>query len=172
MCPRGRQTMFFSATISENVAALANLSLNSPVQVKVDRLYSNSTRLQQEFVRLKPKHEHEREATLLSLVSRTFKERVILALTPTPHPHSHPSPSPYPLPLTLTLTPHPHPYPSLGARHRVLREQEELPPRQDPLRSRGPARCRAARQPHAAAAAAGARRLANPNPNPNPNPKP
>ena len=78
MCPRGRQTMFFSATISENVAALANLSLNSPVQVKVDRLYSNSTRLQQEFVRLKPKHEHEREATLLSLVSRTFKERVIV----------------------------------------------------------------------------------------------
>ena len=47
-------------------------------QVKVDRLYSNSTRLQQEFVRLKPKHEHEREATLLSLVSRTFKERVIV----------------------------------------------------------------------------------------------
>lgn len=78
MCPRGRQTMFFSATISENVAALANMSLNSPVQVKVDRLYSNSTRLQQEFVRLKPKHEHEREATLLSLVSRTFKERVIV----------------------------------------------------------------------------------------------
>ena len=34
MCPRGRQTMFFSATISESVAALANMSLNSPVQVE------------------------------------------------------------------------------------------------------------------------------------------
>jgi superfamily II DNA/RNA helicase len=33
MCPRGRQTMFFSATISESVANLANMSLNSPVQV-------------------------------------------------------------------------------------------------------------------------------------------
>ena len=33
LCPRGRQTMFFSATISESVAALANMSLNSPVQV-------------------------------------------------------------------------------------------------------------------------------------------
>ena len=78
LCPRGRQTMFFSATISESVASLANLSLNSPVQVKVDRIYNTNTRLQQEFVRLKPKHEHEREATLLSLVSRTFKERVIV----------------------------------------------------------------------------------------------
>ena len=39
----------------------------------MDRIYNTNTRLQQEFVRLKPKHEHEREATLLSLVSRTFK---------------------------------------------------------------------------------------------------
>ena len=78
LCPKKRQTMFFSATISESVAALANLSLNKPVQVKVDQLYKTNTRLQQEFVRLKPKHEHEREATLLSLVSRTFTERVIV----------------------------------------------------------------------------------------------
>lgn len=38
LCPKGRQTMFFSATISESVAALANLSLNSPVQVRSCRL--------------------------------------------------------------------------------------------------------------------------------------
>ena len=78
LCPKKRQTMFFSATISESVAALANLSLNKPVQVKVDSLYKTNTRLLQEFVRLKPKHEHEREATLLSLASRTFTERVIV----------------------------------------------------------------------------------------------
>ena len=70
--------MFFSATISEEVAALANLSLNKPVQVKVDAMYQPATRLQQEFVRLKPKHEHEREATLLSLVSRSFTQRAIV----------------------------------------------------------------------------------------------
>ena len=47
-------------------------------QVKVDKIYNTSNALQQEFVRLKPKHEHEREATLLSLASRTFTSRAIV----------------------------------------------------------------------------------------------
>lgn len=34
MCPTERQTLLFSATITEEVAALANLSLKSPLQVR------------------------------------------------------------------------------------------------------------------------------------------
>jgi ATP-dependent RNA helicase DDX27 len=33
MCPTERQTMLFSATITEEVAQLANLSLKAPLQV-------------------------------------------------------------------------------------------------------------------------------------------
>ena len=77
-CPTKRQTLLFSATISEEVAALANVSLNKPVQLRVDPLFNVNTQLTQEFVRLKAHKEHEREATLLSLAARTFTSRAII----------------------------------------------------------------------------------------------
>ena len=118
MCPPERQTLLFSATISAEVAELANASLREPLQalplsaprfspplsasparplpfrlpslprtcqraetcprprdvpppyppqVKVDALYGVAERLAQEFVRIKPGKEHEREAFLPSL---------------------------------------------------------------------------------------------------------
>ena len=79
-CPPGRQTMLFSATISSSVAKLAKLSLSKPLQVKVDPLFNVADSLQQEFVRLRPSKEHEREAVLLSLVTRTFTSRAIVFL--------------------------------------------------------------------------------------------
>ncbi|EOD40676.1 hypothetical protein EMIHUDRAFT_454151 [Emiliania huxleyi CCMP1516] len=84
MCPPERQTLLFSATISAEVAELANASLREPLQVKVDALYGVAERLAQEFVRIKPGKEHEREAPLpslallLSLASRTFTSRAIV----------------------------------------------------------------------------------------------
>ena len=77
-CPTKRQTLLFSATISEEVAALAGISLNKPVQLRVDPLFNVNTQLTQEFVRLKAHKEHEREATLLSLAARTFTSRAII----------------------------------------------------------------------------------------------
>jgi len=77
-CPRSRQTMLFSATISSDVAQLAKLSLEKPLQIKVDPSNVTATTLQQEFVRLRPSREHEREAVLLSLATRTFKSRAIV----------------------------------------------------------------------------------------------
>ena len=86
-CPRSRQTMLFSATITASVATLANLSLNAPLQVKVDPLFNVATKLRQEFVRLRPSKEHEREAVLLSLVTRTFLKRAIIFLSSKKHAH-------------------------------------------------------------------------------------
>lgn len=77
-CPASRQTMLYSATISEEVATLANKALRNPRQLRVDALYGVATGLQQEFVRLRPSREHEREAVLFALVTRTFRERAIV----------------------------------------------------------------------------------------------
>ncbi|KAL1503172.1 hypothetical protein AB1Y20_011231 [Prymnesium parvum] len=86
-CPRSRQTLLFSATITEEVARLANISLNRPLQVKVDPTNNVAATLQQEFVRLRPQKEHEREALLLSLCTRTYTDRVIIFLSSKVHAH-------------------------------------------------------------------------------------
>lgn len=39
LCPLQRQTILFSATMTEDVSQLAKLSLKNPVRVSVDRLY-------------------------------------------------------------------------------------------------------------------------------------
>ena len=87
LCPSGRQTMLFSATISSSVAKLAKLSLDKPIQVKVDPIFNVADNLQQEFVRLRPAREFEREAVLLSLVTRTFTSRTIVFLASKKHAH-------------------------------------------------------------------------------------
>ena len=79
-CPKERQTLLFSATISEEVAHLANMSLRDPLQIKVDTLYNVADTLRQEFVRVRAGRDHEREALLLSLVTRSFKSRTVVFL--------------------------------------------------------------------------------------------
>lgn len=134
MCPPERQTLLFSATISAEVAELANASLREPLQalplsapprfspplsaspapplpfrlpslprtrqraetcprprdvpppyppqVKVDALYGVAERLAQEFVRIKPGKEHEREAPLPSLAPTLARPLPSLARVP------------------------------------------------------------------------------------------
>ena len=65
-CPKSRQTLLFSATISEEVARLANISLNRPLQVRV---YPTNN-------------------------VPTLNRALTLTLTLTPHPSPSPSPSP------------------------------------------------------------------------------
>jgi ATP-dependent RNA helicase DDX27 len=72
--------MLFSATISSAVLSLAKLSLDAPLQLKVDPTFNVAETLQQEFVRLRPQKEHEREAVLLALASRTFTSHTIIFL--------------------------------------------------------------------------------------------
>ena len=83
LCPRQRQTMLFSATLSPSVRDLVLLSLNQPVQVTIDPFDSVVERLTQEFVRIKQKasveeETREREAIVLALCQRSFKQRVLV----------------------------------------------------------------------------------------------
>ena len=83
MCPRQRQTMLFSATLSPSVNDLILLSLNRPVKVAIDPFDSVVERLTQEFVRIKQKSSaeeelREREALVLALCQRSFKQRVLV----------------------------------------------------------------------------------------------
>lgn len=80
-CPRSRQTMLFSATMTDNVDKLAVLSLTNPERISVDPLFQVARKLTQEFVRVRSGTERDKEATLLALCTRTFKSKVIIFCT-------------------------------------------------------------------------------------------
>lgn len=46
--PRSRQTLLFSATVTESVASLSRLSMNKPVRVKIDEMGATARGLVQE----------------------------------------------------------------------------------------------------------------------------
>ncbi|KAK3842241.1 MAG: P-loop containing nucleoside triphosphate hydrolase protein, partial [Linnemannia gamsii] len=77
-CPQSRQTMLFSATMTDNVDELIRMSLNRPVRLQIDNSNATAARLVQEFVRIRQHREEDRPAILLALCSRTFKRRVII----------------------------------------------------------------------------------------------
>lgn len=77
-CPRSRQTMLFSATMTDNVDQLIRMSLNNPVRLFVDRSNQAASRLIQEFVRIRQNRESDRSAILLALCRKTFKNKVIV----------------------------------------------------------------------------------------------
>ncbi|KAG9101037.1 nucleolar DEAD-box protein required for synthesis of 60S ribosomal subunit [Ceratobasidium sp. 370] len=77
-CPAGRQTMLFSATMTDDVEILIRLSLRQPVRLFVDPKKQTARGLVQEFVRVRPGKEAERPALLVALCSRTAKRGVIV----------------------------------------------------------------------------------------------
>ncbi|KAF9934082.1 nucleolar DEAD-box protein required for synthesis of 60S ribosomal subunit [Mortierella alpina] len=77
-CPKSRQTMLFSATMTDNVDELIRMSLDRPVRLQIDSSNATAARLVQEFVRIRQHREEDRPAVLLALCSRTFKRRVII----------------------------------------------------------------------------------------------
>jgi len=79
--PVNRQTMLFSATFGTKIDELIKLSMKRPVRVRAGRSGEGvevAPRLEQEFVRIRSGNEGNREAMLLSLLSRTYKERTIV----------------------------------------------------------------------------------------------
>ncbi|KAF5370217.1 hypothetical protein D9615_010060 [Tricholomella constricta] len=79
-CPTSRQTMLFSATMTDSVDELVKMSLNKPVRLFVDPKRSTARGLVQEFVRVRAGKESERSAILIALCKRTFKSNVIIFL--------------------------------------------------------------------------------------------
>lgn len=77
-CPVSRQTMLFSATMTDSVDELVRLSLNKPVRLFVDPKRTMAKGLVQEFVRVRAGKEAERSALLVSLCKRTFKSGVLI----------------------------------------------------------------------------------------------
>jgi len=72
MAPSKRQTMLFSATMTEEVQALISLSLRHPVRLAADAAAASPEALTQEVVRLKGAAAAQKEATLMALASRTL----------------------------------------------------------------------------------------------------
>lgn len=77
-CARTRQTMLFSATMTDEVNDLAAVSLNKPLKIFVDSNRSVAFNLRQEFVRIRKDKEKDREAILAALVCRTFRDHCII----------------------------------------------------------------------------------------------
>ena len=77
-CPQSRQTMLFSATMTDSVDELVKMSLNKPVRLFVDPKRSTARGLLQEFIRVRAGKESERAALLVAVCKRTFKSRVII----------------------------------------------------------------------------------------------
>ncbi|KAK2461899.1 hypothetical protein APHAL10511_006362 [Amanita phalloides] len=79
-CPTSRQTMLFSATMTDSVDELVRMSLNKPVRLFVDPKRSTARSLVQEFVRVRACKETERSALVVALCKQSFKHRVIIFL--------------------------------------------------------------------------------------------
>jgi ATP-dependent RNA helicase DDX27 len=76
--PKSRQTMLFSATMTENVDKLIRVGLQRPARLLVDAKKSTVLGLVQEFVRLRPDREDKRLACLLWLCDKVYDDRVII----------------------------------------------------------------------------------------------
>ncbi|KAF0687480.1 Aste57867_20789 [Aphanomyces stellatus] len=86
-CPVARQTMLFSATLTSKVDELIKLSMKRPVRISTDPLFDMAQHLVQEFVRIRPQREDDREAILLALCTRTFKTNTIVFMETKKHAH-------------------------------------------------------------------------------------
>ncbi|KAL3469190.1 P-loop containing nucleoside triphosphate hydrolase protein [Aspergillus californicus] len=76
--PKSRQTMLFSATMTDTVDKLIRVGLNRPVRLMVDAKKNTAVTLVQEFVRLRPGREDKRLGYLLHLCKQIYTGRVIV----------------------------------------------------------------------------------------------
>ena len=77
-CPKDRQTMLFSATMTDEVEDLVSLSLHDPIRLFINKNSAVTSNLTQEFVRIRNTREDQREAIVLALCSRTFTSKCLV----------------------------------------------------------------------------------------------
>ncbi|KAM6341169.1 LOW QUALITY PROTEIN: putative ATP-dependent RNA helicase DDX27 [Alca torda] len=77
LCSHHGQTTF-SATMTEEVKDLASVSLKNPVRIFVNSNTDVAPFLRQEFIRIRPNREGDREAIVSALLTRTFPDHVML----------------------------------------------------------------------------------------------
>lgn len=78
LCSKTRQTMLFSATMTDKVEDLVKMSLKRPVKIFLSENVDVTPRLKQEFVRLRDNSDKNREVILAALIQRKFNDRVIV----------------------------------------------------------------------------------------------
>ncbi|WCJ35081.1 ATP-dependent RNA helicase DRS1 [Euphorbia peplus] len=78
LCPKRRQTMLFSATMTEEIDELIKLSLTKPLRLSADPSTKRPATLTEEVVRIRRMREVNQEAVLLALCSKTFTSKVIV----------------------------------------------------------------------------------------------
>ncbi|XP_056129709.1 probable ATP-dependent RNA helicase DDX27 isoform X2 [Lampris incognitus] len=78
MCSYQRQTMLFSATMTEEVKDLASVSLKQPVRIFVNSNTDVAPFLRQEFIRIRANREGDREGVVAALLTRTFQDHVMV----------------------------------------------------------------------------------------------
>jgi ATP-dependent RNA helicase DDX27 len=76
--PKSRQTMLFSATMTDSVDKLIRVGLNRPARLLVDAKKQTVSGLVQEFIRLRPGREDKRLAHLMCICENVYKSRVII----------------------------------------------------------------------------------------------
>ncbi|KAA6412311.1 MAG: ATP-dependent RNA helicase drs1 [Lasallia pustulata] len=76
--PKSRQTMLFSATMTDSVDKLIRVGLNRPVRLLVDAQKQTVGTLVQEFVRIRPGREDKRLAYLMYLCENIYTNRAII----------------------------------------------------------------------------------------------
>ena len=70
--PSYRQTMLFSATMSDKVQDLVTASLKNPVKIFISSNTDVAEGLEQQFIRIRPGREGDRESIVAALLSRSF----------------------------------------------------------------------------------------------------
>ncbi|KAL6730826.1 hypothetical protein Aduo_001759 [Ancylostoma duodenale] len=78
LCAPNRQTLLFSATMTDQIDELASMSLKKPVKIFINENTETALKLRQEFIRIRAGREADREAIIAALVTRTFQENTIV----------------------------------------------------------------------------------------------